>query len=314
MHITIKKGMAPVSVELNLDLDLYCKLAKHLSDSPELRDQALPAEIADKFHLREPISPFLSYETAFQSVRQILKEQLSNLAGGIQWVEIENLLRIQCVECIQLTQDAYLHKLHEVLSLENKPLAIEAMQNYFIELLKNSIDAILGNYFLGKSETTALKMNIAIKVVADEKILINVSDNAGGFSKEYLTHFSQQLPAKKKLWNSVESKNKKYFFGGYGYGLAQLYDFVSPAGQRVGSVGKVMLLENSAEGAEITITTSLESYDSSCESQARKRITSPDLEEESGVRQLGLFTPVPCRKRPKMGNGEPSASGILPLQ
>lgn len=289
MRIEVKNGLANFSVDLKLDLGLYCKIAKPLYRGLALPNQALPAEIAEALSTKEPVD-LLSYEAGFQIVRQTLEDQLYELAGATQWADIEQLLIAQCESTPPLDKDSSsAEKLRKALSMETRPLAIQGMRNYFIELLKNSMDALVENYFIGKHESTALQMNVAVQIL-DEKIVVNVSDNAGGFSAEYKEHFSQQLLGEKKLWSSRKHKDKKYFFGGYGFGLSLLNEFVSRAADDGGSINKeAMLLENSDIGAEIIITSLLEPFTPSTDPLTNKRKQSSDLEQHNGGPQHLFF-------------------------
>ncbi len=286
MQIEIKHAATNLSVDLHLDLAPYCQIAKPLY-----------------CRLVGPNS--ISHEGEFREARKILVDQLHQLMGGTHWESIEKLLIAQCKSITSFCKETLPAKnFLKALQAGNEPLAIYAMRNYFVELLKNSMDSMIESYFKDKSDKTHLVMNVALQIMG-KHVAITVSDNAGGFPPEYIEHFSQRSQGQKKLWDSRKHKNKKYFFGGCGFGLESLYELLS-----TGSVGNKesqptatdrgsMLISSDEIGAKIVVTSLLQPPSPSLEPPRKKRrLRLNDSQKGLADVQSHLFlAPPPCRAK-----------------
>ena len=274
--LALKEG-AQFVVNLSVDLKTYCEAYAVFSQCKKDLGQLLSKrEVGDRLvsddDIRTATNKCTDTKNEFSKLRSELEEYLSAFYGQWLWKESQKLLKSQCISDNPLTK-----ALLSVLSITDQklsPLGIESLDENFVELLKNSIDAILINY-LKSSVVIVLQMEISISVVGST-IAITIRDNAGGFSESDLVHFSS--PA----WlegHKIEPLNRchklvfsDYCFGGFGRGLARLAHYLRGnllvSGHECRSYYAVekgstsLSIGNSAVtgGAEITVKTPLEPF------------------------------------------------------
>ena len=183
IDLTLKDGTRFV-VNLDLDLKPYCEAytaldysRKHLAQLKEARkEDSSPVNDKDIEIAENELNNALA---AFSLLREDHLEHLTLLPGEMVWWRIKNLLKTQCRLADPVEQELY-SALSKGGADGSLPLVIECLNMSFIELLKNSIDAVLINYLKDSSTNIFLQMELSLSV-EDSIISIVIKDNAGGF-------------------------------------------------------------------------------------------------------------------------------------
>ena len=184
-------------VQLEMDLSKYCLLSVI---------KQTEADSSKKASLQEQ----------FAALRTQYISELSGVNGDLIWRrDIEpHFLKV-----------LNLHFVDENAASTQKiplPHAFLTLEACFIELLKNSMDAMIDAYISGSSTNTQLKIEIGC-TVAEQNITTVISDNAGGFPQVYLSKIKNDLVEKNYLKETTSSckEGNKTSFGGAGMGVAQ---------------------------------------------------------------------------------------------
>lgn len=200
--IKITPTTNPFVVKLSLDLKRYCEAYIH--------------------HAAEPANQELF--TTFKQLRTLIGENLTGVGGALHWPAIKALW----AKSAQERGFDFLNANYQ----ESVPLAIETLDRFFIELLKNSIDAILKNYLDNQKSATRLEMSIELDLNDAEAISVVIKDNSGGFPNHYIQNFPAYIANhhyKKSSLSGADNANtftsskgniEHYYFGGAGKGLA----------------------------------------------------------------------------------------------
>lgn len=264
MRIVIQDGGAPLSVDLHLDLTSYCTIAKLLYNRSVSDKDPIAPELAAALSSIIPDCTLMSYETTFERVYDMLADQVKAALGDSHWYTVKTLLLKQS-EGHYEKENPTVNTPFTILENPDPPLAIDAMDVYFVELIKNSMDAVIQNYFNGRDEVgLKLVMNIKFHLTKD-KIFIVISDNAGGFSSDFL----ESSPSGKG-WINPKINAKKYFFGGNELGHKAIKKMLSN-----GAEGE-MVIKNAGTGAQIIISSLIEPLclDSAPTSPLNKKVVS----------------------------------------
>lgn len=224
INLALKAG-ARFLVNLSVDLQSYCESYAALCHSKEHVAQLKEANITDEF---EATKNELNEITAtFSKLRNDCCDHLTHFSGDMVWVDIKGLLKTQCCLTDPIEKELY-SSLSQNREDGSVPLVIECLNKSFIELLKNSIDAILVRYAKDNSTTTLLQMEISLSVV-DKMISVVIKDNAGGFSEDYLANFSKITclqPNNRAKTTQSKLDFDDYCFGGHGLGHIELAKFI----------------------------------------------------------------------------------------
>ena len=304
-HIILLPGDERLSVMLCLDIRTYCVASKKIMQNAP--DTPLEEQMKD--------------QETFEMLRAELGELTNGLSGDLHWVNIKRLLKAQCDPKTLVEK-----QLAAVLDGSNpdKPHALYTLDSQFIELLKNSTDAIVRRVLSDASDATALEMTIKLEI-DDANMSVIITDNAGGFASDYLAAFTDMVASgayRQGRRVSEKSEDSAFYLGGRGLGLRQICG-MHMAGElwiREGAVKThiipassppKILLRNSTRlvGAEIVVTSPLEP------------LTSVSLEREGFGGEMCL--PLPFRafasplcadagkvaSRVRTGGGEPAGSG-----
>ena len=207
IKITIMPGDIRLSVKLIADLSDYCLASRKLI-------QVAPEVDSSERALDE--KNFVKERTALQSIT-------SGFDGAMHW---ENVKEILCAQCDKMNPiEAQLAAaLNDGSGIKGQPHAVQSFSDNFLELLKNSIDALVRRYLTGASLVSTLEMNVMLRII-DETISVIITDNAGGFSNEYLESFTAWVKDGRYQQESQKSEKKqdaKFYVGGAGLGLRQL--------------------------------------------------------------------------------------------
>jgi hypothetical protein len=168
------------------------------------------------------------------------------------------------------------------------PLVLRSLNNSFTELLKNSIDAYLKNNLI-KGTNDLLKMSIDMTLVSDQ-LVINISDNAGGFSADYLRNFNDYVCNKgykfhPKSSSKLESE-RELFLGGAGKGIPIFLSLLLDGEIREGKENYLKIVEITSQasikiqnimqdmeiGMKMTISSSLEPC-KDCQNSLQEKVT-----------------------------------------
>ncbi|MCC5015584.1 ATP-binding protein [Legionella sp. 31fI33] len=192
----------PFVVKLSLDLKSYCE--------------------AYIKHAAEPANQELF--TQFKKLRTLIGETLTGVGGALHWPAIKALW----AKPAQERGFDFLNANYQ----EPAPLVIDTLDRFFIELLKNSVDAILKNYVDSQQSTTQLEMSIELDLNDKDTVSVVIKDNSGGFPNNYIQNFpayianhdykkrSLSSAAHANTFTSSKDKIAHYYFGGAGKGLA----------------------------------------------------------------------------------------------
>lgn len=300
MTINIELDTVPrFAATVSLDLTSYCMAYTVLQECQHQLEQFKANQSTDQ-EIHNAEEELKAAKNALYLQHNEYIEVLSNLNGDMHWLKIKELWSTQCDLSNESEQALHLF-LSQTVKNTSIPLVLECLDIRFIELLKNSIDAMLINYFQGKSTHTLLKMKIAL-VLESDMISAIITDNCGGFPEGYLSHFSSIMHS----YNSSErtSKNgcEKYCFGGNGLGLFTLASFILQ-GKLTGSGEEkplysipegstVFQISNDTEinGAKITLKTPIAPF---------PPVSEVAVEEEATT-TLTLLPP-PARKKKRGG-------------
>ncbi len=250
---------------LSMDMASYCEACSNLKQNE--------AQIRKEYKQQHPKDPQwsdddylnnqnqyvrektdLGMKEAFQRERDEASDSLCGAAGATHWLDIKRDLNALCNTANSSEQFLSMALIKE----DTGTLVIQSLNNSFIELLKNSMDAMINRYLNGLSVNTTLEVCVSIPgpIIVDSLSVV-ISDNAGGFPTDYLDKFDEFKVTKKyaeyreKDKHASEKGNynpdSKYYFGGSGSGMNLLCKEM--AGE--------MDITNSGEGAKITLTSSL---------------------------------------------------------
>jgi hypothetical protein len=210
--VVLSPGDKPLSVKLTLDLSIYCVACKALQKA---EFEKSPADIAK-------IMP------SFIEHRKKLLTTFHFLTAGFYWSDIKRKLSKQCEESSNPPEKALAETLADVTNTKPAPHAIVSLNNSFIELLKNSIDALIYQYLSSASDEMVLQMHIELEI-SGANLIIRLTDNAGGFPPEYISSFASDIARrayKHTPFTSDKMKASSYYLGGKGIALGQLYSML----------------------------------------------------------------------------------------
>ena len=321
--VILVNGAIPLSVRLNLDLLVYCEVCRSLLDSQDaltLSEKALTsAKQDDRAILRSKLTDAQrSYARAlsdFHCERTSLSLVLTGVLGAEHWEQIKKMLASQCRRDIPLENELF-HALTRIdRYTATPPLAVECLDNSFIELFKNSIDALLNRYLINQSGHTMLEMSILI-AVEDNKLAINITDNGGGFSDSYLEDFADYLQTKAYKFKRLSVEKEQHhlcYFGGEGRGIPILCALIldgelldSPGVSRkcyqvpMGDTAIHLTNNSSIHGAQIRLVSPLSPFVASLD-EFGSALVSPQEKTSSssavGVSGFFSLSAPPQRKR-----------------
>ena len=210
----VLSSMGMRSVKLSLDLQTYCKLCVVVCDNRAILGNEKDASLHGTF--------LQGQWDDYQQERSQLEQLLSGYAGPQYWENIKKLLIAQCDG-----KDPSQQKLTAWLAPkgddEMVPLVIQGMDYAFIEILKNSIDAVIKQY-LDLAGDGLLEMLFEL-TIDDKVIVFSIRDNAGGFSDIQIDKFNESIQQNTYQF-TVGSQYKEgaanFYLGKQHLGLAQL--------------------------------------------------------------------------------------------
>lgn len=259
-----------ISVKLILEMKAYCESCIKLHRNEQTlrlayeqnNHQGALSNDASALTLNEYIvsnyDPILI--AAFKKEHEEAMKQFSAMSGESYWFDIKEALLSLCDE--NDPNEKILK--NEIQEISDAPLAIQTLNKYFIEFLKNSMDAIIKRYLADDSSKTTLEMGIKImRPVTEDNLKIVITDNAHGFPQEYISSFSQFISEKKYLDYREEDRhpseknsgilNKEYYFGGSGHGMHLICKEVYRGEESSITINNT----RDSTGAEITLTSTL---------------------------------------------------------
>ena len=229
IDITLKKDV-PFVVCLMLDLTSYCDAWKAVqlneSSLKQLKEtfEKNKVRTIPENDIKTAEDLLIESSNHFNMLRNDMIQSLALLGGQMHWPKVKKLLSTQCNQ-----HDSMEHQLYKYLTQEDTdaplPLALECLEVRFIEFMKNSIDAMLVNYFKSISINTSLKMEIQLSLEGPS-ISIAIRDNCGGFPEDYIANFSNIIQSNNRSDRSIKSTFKRFCFGGNGLGLLTSADLV----------------------------------------------------------------------------------------
>lgn len=103
------------------------------------------------------------------------------------------------------------------------PLALEAMAESCVEIIKNSMDALIYQY-LRKPDSAPTTMTLDFELTCPagtELAQLSITDNGGGFPESYLAKQAERKTKEGIMtrYSSDKTSSESYFFGGRGLGL-----------------------------------------------------------------------------------------------
>ena len=239
-EIVVIPGSNVLSAKLTFDLGPYCQscadLRKHRNVLHEaVRSDRTPTQI------KQAESSLAQAQAAHFEERQKIAVQLNSSdvrigQGFYLWPKIKRIIASQCDLSDPVQKEL-------ASQLENSAPSTPAfhgsicLEEGFIELFKNSVDAFIKQYMEHGSSTTILEANISF-VINPNEIEIHYCDNAGGISLNVEQAFASNIANKefrqltweseknqdpddpKKYYNSDD--HDRYYFGGAGMGMAVL--------------------------------------------------------------------------------------------
>jgi hypothetical protein len=236
VDIILVKGISPLSVSLNLELRDYCEACKALLDTR--------AELANIKHVMHTVEPdripawqlklenarknYHLAEKAYQQERHEFELELMGLQGASHWGVIKKMLSEQCCLESPIEKELYAALTKAEAHEPTGPLAVESLDHSFVELLKNSIDAMRKQYLANVGDRTMLVMDVAF-ILEGVNIAVTITDNAGGFTDFYIKEFSANIQSKAYKYKT-QVKEKRHYdefsLGGAGRGMNILCNFI----------------------------------------------------------------------------------------
>ncbi|WP_133131337.1 ATP-binding protein [Legionella yabuuchiae] len=219
-----------LTVNLTLDLQAYGEAYKAFCDRRNAVEQA-KKDSTDSRAIKL-VELKQEAEQQFNAIRAVLLGTLSDINGNLHWHYIKQLLSTQCDRDDPLLSRLYASLVDDITNPGiDAPLAIEGLNISFVELIKNSIDAILIRYFIQESHTLGTTLKMSVTVQLNEKhISFVITDNAGGFTEDYLSTFRRSKSMDSKPfapYSSDKYAHREFLFGGRGIGLASLQEFIT---------------------------------------------------------------------------------------
>lgn len=210
-----------------------------------------------------------------KSYRAELIESLIYINGALLWSTAQELLIKKCRMYPESSppHTLYEYYLHSQKNNRPLPLAFESLKRYFIELFKNSIDALIDHY-LKSQQQSLLKMQIELSF-EKEQLNVIITDNAGGFSSAYLDEFYAFKLSIEQPYSPFENRSKKneglvYQLGGNGLGIRGLVAFIKRGieiGREDSQIKRFAIdgstdvaLSNTKEGAQIKVSSPLKPF------------------------------------------------------
>lgn len=152
-------------------------------------------------------------EEPFEKIRSILMRKLSGVIGDCY---LDDMLEV-----------ALKDESKENISAIKQSPAISSLSRNFIELIKNSVDAVIERRLNGQSAVAILNFKLDIALSADRNsIKVKLSDNGGGFPREFLEKYTPSFVREHDhsldVGGSKKAKTNDIYFGGRGRGLPLL--------------------------------------------------------------------------------------------
>jgi len=205
--VTLEPGGERLSIKLKVDLRDYCVACEPICQAERTKIPLFRAE----------------EKLFFEREHNNLLTNFIELPGALHWSNIKKMLAEQCSPDIRAEEQLAL-ALRDSYGAVRIPYAILCLNNFFIELLKNSIDAMIKQYLSGASANTLLEVGVKLAMRGDD-LVVNISDNAGGFNNDYLKEFSGAIAFHTTLGDEgyrEKKQDKSYYLGGAGLGMRLL--------------------------------------------------------------------------------------------
>lgn len=206
-----------------------------LTGSPESIYDHIPEEMMVALRMQlgkrgEHVSEGISYRDSFVLLRHEMIDNLMGLTGELAWNDLKRGLISQwhALGAIKGPKQASYEKLAVALEqkVDDEPLCIQVLDRTFIELVKNSIDALITHRVVLHEfhgiDTVEIKVLCELE---DDEMIVKISDDAGGFLESYIEKFNRRAhdPAYRLIDHKSDTiKNgpdKKFYCGGNGFGL-----------------------------------------------------------------------------------------------
>lgn len=223
ISVILEHGETPLSVFLTLkDLSVYC------SACSRIKQTATTLAETENIPLSDAIGRVASHDESYQTERTALLKEFSGLSGSLHWRNIKSMLAAQCARLDPTGGLSQRVSFTANMLWQGEPLAVESLNNSFIELFKNAVDAVVNRYLSGIDDKTVLTMKVALDITEDN-ISVIVADDAGGFSLNNLINFEDSIKSgtyKHAKQKSEKTKDSQFYFGGARLGLQWLTIFV----------------------------------------------------------------------------------------
>ena len=273
-EITLAKGSAPLSVKLSLDLGAYCEAYQSWCSSQAEYTTAGLDMITRSPSSEDCMAAFNKF--VFQTERDGLMSEVTGANGAVHWKKIKALLNEQCKAYLSTQAQLSLSLTRPDEEEPTVPLAIECLDEGFVELLKNSIDAMLKQWQAHTAVNMLLEMDIVLTIEDEKTMVVTIIDNAGGFSDSYLGAFEPYI--KTKAYKSEIGADEKqqfcgFLLGGEGKGMARICNYIKDGEilERLGISRPVYLVPQGStdifiannhlkRGAQITLTSPLSPF------------------------------------------------------
>ena len=262
-----------LSVRLEVNMTNYCILCAQLHDAEKTLRQNyqatnpqndLPYDLYQRqqnAYVMQHLNPLS--QKKLHDERLEISDQLFAIVGATYWSEAKQILNQLC----NLTDENEQILAKALTAIDHTPPVIHLLNNHFIELFKNSMDAIILQYLQNKSRNTTLQIDISIsKPISPTHLNLILLDNAGGFPDDYPKIFNdfveQEKYRDKRVHHKISEKSQgnllgKYCFGGEGIGM-----FACVKEMLLNHENSFMQIQNARHssgqiGAEITFSSSL---------------------------------------------------------
>lgn len=221
----------PITIELRIDINQYVTLLRQYDmssykrDAAQLRLLSLGHNSPQCSQMKEELE-LLEHQTTinqlnFEKERKGIGKELSGLLGDMHWHSVMELLLKALSEGTPAELD-FANQLKDEAILT--PLLIDCLHVSFIEIIKNSVDAMTVRHRKGNEAPPVVTIKCSFELKSDSTMEVIIRDNSGGFSSDYLTNIEAYLEQKHYLFERQDTaKDNKIYFGGSGKGMRMLY-------------------------------------------------------------------------------------------
>lgn len=218
-----------IHINMSIDMSAYCiALREYVAASQHAGDVLQQLDYSIEAIMHEVNEPILQqfdkrkreiYDQVLVEKRK-LQEMVRGFPGAMQGSALIASLKAKLA-----LADPQEQALAKQLDTTEKPLVFECVESCFVEILKNSMDAIIDKGVrTGLRVNMELKLNVQVELLPDAFVAMTFRDNGTGFPDEFLSQFQSFIKDKKYLSDvhATHKNTSSFYFGGRGRGMGMI--------------------------------------------------------------------------------------------